>query len=382
MRVGIEIPYYAQGARGAYQYGCNLTRALGVVAPSDEFIAFTYFYRDHPKHFQRLSSLAGSNVRLDIPHWPQRLVGLAEQKLGYPWVDRRFLAPRKIDVFHDAGTHLVDTRRTALVYTSHGSGFGLARLSPDFEKRVVPHLFRCTRIIAHCQVLRDFLLKYYPLRPEKIRLVYFGVDHSLFQPIDDRARLDSVRRKYGLPQKFLLAVGPFQFRDNIEHLLCVFQRLQDHRLLRGMDLVLAGGLEEHGLQLVDRVQAMGLQSRVKFAGYVPHEDLCSVYNLAESMIHLSYYEEFGTALREAAASGTPVIASEAGGNRESLGDAAVYFNPHLLDDLQAQLLLVLESADLRAQMRGRGLELTRPITWERAARETLEVYREAAAQRA
>ncbi len=381
MRIAIEIPYYSPGARGPSVYGENLVRALGPVSPQDDFLVFGYFFRDHARHLARISKLFSPNVALAICRWPQRLVRLAEERLGYPVVDRQFLKPRGIDVFHDSGWHPVDERRTARVCTLHGTGMSLVGRHQAFDQILLPHLLRSQRIIALSGTVRDFVIKYYPVDKKKMTVVPYGVDHETFRVIQDRKALEEARRRYALPERFLLCVGPFQFRDNIEHLLCLLRECREASWLRGLHLVLAGGLEEHGPDLVSWVRRNRMESLVHFSGHVPHKDLAAFYNLAEVLVHSSYYEEGGAQPVEASACGVPVLASNATGwVQEIEGAGAIVFNPHLLDDLAAKLRRVLENPGLRAELRGRGLEWSRRFSWEATARATAEIYHAAAAE--
>jgi alpha-1,3-rhamnosyl/mannosyltransferase len=103
--------------------------------------------------------------------------------------------------------------------------------------------------------------------------------------------------------------------------------------------------------------------------------------MAEALVHSSYYEELSTATREAAACGTPIVCSDGAGARECTGDGALYFNPHLLADLKAPLYRLLREPSLRRELRGKALAWAARFTWEKTARETLEVYRAAAEER-
>ena len=82
---------------------------------------------------------------------------------------------------------------------------------------MLPQLKQASRVIAVSHCLRDTLLKYFPLDPRRVEMVYFGVDHERFKPRPAGPQLDAVRKKHRLPERFLLCVEPFQFRDNLEH---------------------------------------------------------------------------------------------------------------------------------------------------------------------
>jgi len=371
MRIAFEVAYYAPGARGPYLFGRNVVRAIGAASARDRFFVFDYFYKNFEAYAAQYAPLASSNVAIDLRRWPRRLVDLAEKRWGLPFIDRFYLAPRGIDVFCHGSPFRVDARRTASVLYVHGVPIEyFSRMQPYFERVMVPAMSRATRLVAPSICVRDLLLKRYGLDPGRISVVHYGVDHSLFRPIKDGGVLEAVRGRWRLPERFILCVGPFQFRDNIEHVLLA---LLDARL-KGVHLVLAGGLEEHGSALVGRARALGLLDRVHFPGHVPHADLAALYNMADVFVHPSYYEELGAQNIEAAACGAPMLVSNAAGIPEAAGDAAAYFNPHRIDEFAAALLRVLENPALREEMGGRSLEWSRRFSWEESARQLVDVF--------
>ena len=119
MKAAVEIPYYAQGARGASRYGEYIVRALGRSCPQDRFAVVNYFHGDYEKHLARLSALKAPNVELAVPKWPQRAVEFAERRLGWPVVEERLVKPWGAEVFHHMGTHAVG--ETPAVITFFGA---------------------------------------------------------------------------------------------------------------------------------------------------------------------------------------------------------------------------------------------------------------------
>ena len=113
----------------------------------------------------------------------------------------------------------------------------------------------------------------------------------------------------------------------------------------------------------------------RFAGYVPDADLPRLYSAASVFAYPSLYEGFGIPPLEAMACGTPVVASTRGALPEVLGDAALLVDPTDEDTLaQALRAAATDNGDLRR----RGLERAARYSWQRAAAETLEVYRSVA----
>jgi glycosyltransferase involved in cell wall biosynthesis len=80
--------------------------------------------------------------------------------------------------------------------------------------------------------------------------------------------------------------------------------------------------------------------------------------------------------------GTPVIVSNVSAMPEIVGDAGLLIDPHDVEDLTVAIWRALTDEDLRAQMRERGLARAKLFSWEKAAEQTLAVYRQVAGQAA
>ncbi|MCX7818728.1 MAG: glycosyltransferase family 4 protein [Kiritimatiellae bacterium] len=122
---------------------------------------------------------------------------------------------------------------------------------------------------------------------------------------------------------------------------------------------------------------LGVGDAVEWRGYVSGPELATAYRAAGVFALPSLYEGFGLTVLEAMACGTPVVVSDRASLPEVAGDAAVYAPPDDPDALGAALLRVLTDRTLADDLRRRGLQRAAQFSWERTARETLEVYRDA-----
>ncbi len=228
---------------------------------------------------------------------------------------------------------------------------------------------RARRVIAVSQSTKDDLVKHYGLPAAKVDVVYHGVDQA-FRPLPP-ADVAAFRARQGLPQRFLLFVGTLEPRKNVVRLVEAYARLPQ----TSPPLVLVGGkgwLYEEVFRLVN---ALGLASRVHFAGYVPAEDLPYWYNAAEVFVYPSLYEGFGLPPLEAMACGLPVISSTASSLPEVVGDAGLLVDPLDVDGLGAAIGRLLPDTELKERMRAAGLERVQRFTWEQTARQTVDCYR-------
>jgi len=118
-----------------------------------------------------------------------------------------------------------------------------------------------------------------------------------------------------------------------------------------------------------------LEQNVIFTGFVPDGELPYIYNGADLFVYLSLFEGFGIPPLEAMVCGVPVICSDATSLPEVVGDAGILVNPMDQEGVEKAILNVLGSPSLRREMQEKGFLQAKKFSWERTARETLEVYR-------
>ena len=140
--------------------------------------------------------------------------------------------------------------------------------------------------------------------------------------------------------------------------------------------MIPGGFSAQTEQLPLLCQALGVDESVLFLGFVPMDDLVTLYQGAELFAYPSLYEGFGLPPLEAMACGVPVITSPVPSVTEAARDAALLFNPEDTTSLVEHLNLGLWEMPLRRTMRQRGLAAAASLSWEKTAVETLAVYNE------
>jgi glycosyltransferase involved in cell wall biosynthesis len=139
---------------------------------------------------------------------------------------------------------------------------------------------------------------------------------------------------------------------------------------------LAGEKRGEYRKIRDEVSKHGLEGLVMFPGYIPDDDLPTVYSAATVFVFPSLYEGFGLPPLEAMACGTPCVVSNSSALPEVTGTAALLFNPTSLEGFEDCLVKVLTEPDLSESLRKAGLRQAALFPWKRAAEETLQVYRE------
>jgi glycosyltransferase involved in cell wall biosynthesis len=227
-------------------------------------------------------------------------------------------------------------------------------------------------IIADSENTKNDIIRLLGVPEEKICVILLAVDDR-FCPLET-ATLDTVREKYGLPNKFMLNVGTIEPRKNILGLVDAFSGyVNDYS--GEMDLVLVGKKDWGYEQVKEKVEKLGLESRVVFTDYVEDEDLPALYNLAELFVYPSFYEGFGLPVLEALSSGCPVVASNVSSIPEIVGEAGILFAPDDMEGLMNSLKKFDKNRSMRLELSDMGIERSKKFSWQRTAEETLEVYR-------
>lgn len=229
-------------------------------------------------------------------------------------------------------------------------------------------------VIAISEFTRRELLDLFPgLEPSKVHVTPLGVDVERFQTTVTEADLVAIRRRHRLPPQFILYLGTLEPRKNLQGLVEAFERLPAP-LQREFPLVLAGmsGWKQHYFRAaLDGLRRRGLLHELGFVGAA---ELPALLRAATVFCFPSIYEGFGLPPLEAAAAGTPVVASNSSSLPEVLGSAAVYVDPLCAESIAAGLRQVLESHALQLQLRAAGATRAREFTWRRCAEQTIAAY--------
>lgn len=242
----------------------------------------------------------------------------------------------------------------------------------NYLNRVVPRsVARATHVLADSQATRADLLQMWQVPPEKVTVLYSGVD-ARFRPIADQQRLQAMRRKYGLGDfPYLFSISTIQPRKNYQMLIQAFKPLAAHL---PHHLAIAGGKGWLYEEVLAEVERQGLQERVHFLGFAADGDLPALYSAADLFLFPSLYEGFGLPLLEAMACGLPVLTSNSSSLPEVAGAAALQLSPHEPAAWTAAIERLLQDEQQRAQMRAAGFQQARRFTWQKAAGELRQLY--------
>jgi glycosyltransferase involved in cell wall biosynthesis len=225
---------------------------------------------------------------------------------------------------------------------------------------------RARQIIAVSHAVAADVARLLPAAASKLAVVHEAADLYARSRTDAGAGLE--------PAPYVLFVGTFEPRKNISTLLRALALTStDMRLVIVGE---AGWVDNAPGQLAHE---LGVDDRITFAGRVDDAELDALYRGARALLLPSLDEGFGLTVLEAMSRGTPVLCSDVPALREVGAEAALYHAATDAAALAAQLSLLWRNSELRADLAQRGRARTAEFSWERAARETLIVYRRALA---
>ncbi len=374
MRIAYDATSIPRLMAGAGVYTDNLLRALARVDGDNEYVvfartdAFDALARERP-NFRVVRVGAGSRAMRLV--WEQLVLPVQLRAQAVNVVHSpHHTAPllniggQRVVTFHDLTFFILPERypRRRLYYFR----------AVSWASAKAASLLICPSLAA-----RDDIIRILHAPPDKVRPIAEAAAPA-FRVFEDPAPVEALRRKYLLPERFILSVGSLEPGKNRTTLLKAFAELRRRGVAQ--KLVVAGqrawkyGADFH------LAEELGLKGHVVFTGYVPPEEMPALYNAADAFAFPSLYEGFGLPVLEAMACGVPVVTSNVSSLPEVAGDAALLVDPRDPAALCDALERLLKDDSVRTDMRRRGLARASTFSWEKAARKTINVYREALAR--
>lgn len=223
---------------------------------------------------------------------------------------------------------------------------------------------RADFFLAISEFTKQEMMRIWGIPAEKIHIVPCACSAEMHR-VDNQEKLDKLREKYDLPEHFVLFVGNFNPRKNLERLMQAYDRARDSGKITHQ-LVIAGG---QGWKF-DREMALreiAHKDDVQFIGFVPDEDMAALYSAADAFLFPTLYEGFGIPVIEAQSCGTPVLTSNVSSLPEVGGDAAVYVDPYNVENICEGIVRIVSDASLVQELRQKGYENAERFSWERSA---------------
>ncbi|MDB5244345.1 MAG: hypothetical protein JWN18_215 [Parcubacteria group bacterium] len=369
MRIGLDA-FAAIGTSGNSTYSREMIRSLIADGVGHEWYAFEYVH-DLLRSNTPLSSGAYHNryVRLSPSYFPLP---------GLPVINEMVLrtAARlsRIDVMHFTAPLSIQQGSFKRVVTIHDLAVyydpSWVKVGPGQEfKDKAALMMSSDAIIAVSESTKRDILKRFSVPPEKISVIYEGASEE-FYPDNDEVAIESIVGS----GRYVLCVGQLQPRKNNIALVracgVVFKTQKD------LKLVFAGRAvsDAYIRDLWTEIKNAGIESKVVIRHDLTNEQLRKLYTRAECLIYPSLFEGFGLPILESLKCGSPVITSNNSSLPEVAGGAGLLVDPYSVDSIVDALHQLLTDTELRKMLCTRIPEQLSKFSWQKAARETINVY--------
>lgn len=379
MKIGIDARMFSDSFTGIGRYNFELTKRFFVshIANCQLPIEWVMFMNE-PEY-----------SKFHFPsHVRKVLVNASHYSFAEQWKFWRILEKEKCDLIHFTHFNAPLLYKGKFITTIHDTTISFypgKKMNSWWRKlaynRVIHHAIDgAEKIITVSDNTNQDVLKLFQTPKKKIVTIWNGIGEEFtdFPEIEK----ESIRQKFNLGKEFLLYTGNWREHKNLPRLIEAFglilkdsQKLSGPKHLKDLKLVITGKKDHYYPEVEQTVKKLCLEESVKFIGLVTKSDLVRLYAAATVFVFPSLYEGFGLPPLESMQAGTPVVASKISSIPEICGEAVEYFDPHDVSDMSHAIIRVLTQEKLRETLVQKGFERVQHFSWDRAAEETLKVYK-------
>ncbi len=262
-----------------------------------------------------------------------------------------------------------------MVLPEYRGGF-LVRLYTSLVAAAAP---QAKIILADSEASKQDIVRRLHMPDERVRVVYLAPAPH-FQPAETWQQIVEIKKKYHLPENFVLYLGGYDVRKNVSALLHAYTWVSA-TLGDQYPLVLAGKLPQADTPFFPDprriARELGIEEFIVTPGWIAEEDRPLLYAAATVFVYPSRYEGFGLPVLEAMACGVPVVTTDAASIPELAGPAAFQLDPRDTRRMAAPIIRLCTEEQARDEMIERGLSQVEKFSWPKTAQETLQAYRAA-----
>lgn len=240
---------------------------------------------------------------------------------------------------------------------------------------------KASKILTISNSSKDDIIKEYKVGKDKVVVTHLGIKNTVTLTPHIYS-MSQLKAKYGLSDNYLLFVGTLQPRKNIKRLIEAFEKVikpkVESHTVNDLQLIIVGRKGWLYEEILDAPKDLGIEQHVKFLENVQDDELPLFYKHALMFVLPSLYEGFGLPVLEAMKQGCPVITSNISSLPEAGGDAALYVDPEDIDDIAEKITQLVKNEKLRKELVEKGKAQVKKFSWEKTAKETLQVLEEVA----
>jgi glycosyltransferase involved in cell wall biosynthesis len=365
---------------GVGGYALELLPELLKIDTENEY--FLFFEPDErPNYFKKRVDLSRfKNVEIKVAPLP--LGRLKTNIFSLP----RFLKENRIDIYHVPN----------IVFSPFKSGYKIIATVYDLLPFLYPRVAirdcpllsfiyksrafasfiinKADYIVASSRHSAMYLSHEFKFPIERTRLIYPGVSDKM-RRVTDLKELAPLKRKYSLPDNYVLYMGELGSHVNIPALVAAYGMLPE-ALRAKHKLVIIGRGEKLRRDLDKITRSKVALHDIVMPGYIFPDDKAAIYSMAAAFVSPTLYEGFPLLILEAMACGVPVAASAVPCLDEFLFDAALRFDPKDPKSIAASIESILTDSSLRSDLAQKGRLMSSKFSWQTTAKSILDLYKE------
>ena len=398
MNIGFDAKRAAQNRTGLGNYSRFVIRIL-----SEKFAGNQYhLYTPKPHRMPYLQEIP--TLKHLLLHFPPQGIWSRIRSLWRVWGITKDIQKDGIHIFHGLSNELPLNIGTPEQRKMKAGGKGCKYIvtvhdlifihTPQYyhwiDRQIYNFKFRracqcADRVIAVSEYTKQEIMHYYHTPESKIDVVYQGCDPVFSQEIE-AGKLQEVKAKYQLPDKFVLYVGSIEERKNLMLVAKAMAELnrrngsqsilnqEQDQAAAAIHVVAVGRCTAYVDKIQDFLKAQGIEHLFHFFHQVPYADLPSFYKWAATFAYPSRIEGFGIPLLEAISSGVPAIGCTGSCLEEAGGPNSIYVNPDDAQGMADAILRTCTDEDLRQHMISEGKKYALNFSDEKLSHDLMKVY--------
>lgn len=378
MNIGIDIRCLMHKTKtGVGEYTQALLEALFV---SDKINQYYLYYNSSADITDNLPKWNQDNIHLVASHYPNKLLNLSIALCGLPKLDRLItkITHIKLDLFYSPNLNFTAlTKEIPFFLTIHDLAFAhfpeYYTAKQNWWHKILQPKKQCQRakiIFTPSKNTKLDLVATYNLSSKKIQTIYPGLSPIFSQNSDLEAKKNIVKKKYGLPNHFILFLGTIEPRKNIESIITAFEKVYS-QLPFPYYMIIAGAKGWKNAVIYNRANQSPYRDHIKFIGYIQAEEKPALYALASLFIYPSFYEGFGFPVLEAMAMGTPVITSPRSSLPEITAHCAHLIDPNNIRSIEFGILDTLRNPTINKKQNEQAEARSQIFSWQEPAKKIL-----------
>ncbi|MDQ1096178.1 MULTISPECIES: glycosyltransferase family 4 protein [Chryseobacterium] len=361
MKIAYDAKRFFHNTSGLGNYSRDLVRILAEYFPENEYLLLN-----------KNKSQRGQDI-LDRPD--VRFVETSKGSLSRQLKMGKDAQDQHADIFHGLSGELPlkwTSRPIKKVVTIHDLIFlRYPQYYSFFDRKI--HLWKfkkaanaADRIIAISEKTKQDIIHFLKVPEHKIEVVYQGC-HQAFKEQQPEDFIQSVKKKYSLPERFILNVGTIEERKN---LLSIVKSIRN----TAIPLVVVGRKTKYAGKAEAFIRKNKMEQQVLFLEGVSMDELAALYKLADIFVYPSFFEGFGIPVIESLFSKTVVITSNTSCLPEAGGPDSVYIDPGNELDLKAKITFLWNSESERKRRAEKGFEFVQKFNDRPIAHQLMNLY--------